>query len=410
MSSYAGQGMDAKPRLLVVKGSFSVMGGAERDILRNLPFLKQLFTIQVATLDVVSELELLCQELKFPLLKPNRHWEAPKDPLSIIRDSATDSSLKFWKEIEGLDEAILESDMIHIISGDGSLSIIDLIPKSIPIHLHLLEPHRGLHEDVLHRKINGKPKRNLTLTKALLSKARKRDISMIKKLSSREKSSISGNSKYTVSRIKEIYDIEAGLLWPSISFDEFSSEPQNDEKESFDEISKPYIVNIGRASWAKGTWETISMLENTGLSMAHVGGGSSEEINQLISHAKSCNVTVWFAPRLTQNELSGLLRGARASVSMAHGEPFGLTPIEAFSIGIPALFVNEGGFTDTITDSENGRLIDRSDTKEWVHALEQSSDIKIRKKWAESGKERIKSLNLTCDMHADRIFQIFEKF
>ena len=140
------------------------------------------------------------------------------------------------------------------------------------------------------------------------------------------------------------------------------------------------------------------------------GGGSSEEINQLISHAKSCNVTVWFAPRLTQNELSGLLRGARASVSMAHGEPFGLTPIEAFSIGIPALFVNEGGFTDTITDSENGRLIDRSDTKEWVHALEQSSDIKIRKKWAESGKERIKSLNLTCDMHADRIFQIFEKF
>ena len=66
MSSYAGQGMDAKPRLLVVKGSFSVMGGAERDILRNLPFLKQLFTIQVATLDVVSELELLCQELKFP--------------------------------------------------------------------------------------------------------------------------------------------------------------------------------------------------------------------------------------------------------------------------------------------------------------------------------------------------------
>tara|TARA_B110000003_G_C16603478_1_gene516583 strand:+ start:29 stop:1261 length:1233 start_codon:yes stop_codon:yes gene_type:complete len=410
MSSYAGQGMDDKPRLLVVKGSFSAMGGAERDILRNLPYLKKLFSIRVATLDAVSELELLCQELKSPLLKPDKSWEIPKDSLSIIRDSATDSSLKFWKEIEGLEESILESDMIHIISGDGSLSFIDLIPKSIPVHLHLLEPHRGLHEDVLHKKINGKPKRNLTLTKTMLSKARKRDISMIKKLSSRENSSISGNSKYTVSRIKKIYDIDAGLLWPSISFEEFPSEPQDDEKENFNEISKPYIVNIGRASWAKGTWETISMLEHTDLSMAHVGGGNSEDINKLISHAESCNVKVWFAPRLTQNELSGLLRGARASVSMAHGEPFGLTPIEAFSIGTPALFVNEGGFTDTIIDKENGRLIDRSDTKEWAHALEQSNDIKIRKKWSESGKDRIESLNLTCDMHAKRIFQIFDNF
>jgi glycosyltransferase involved in cell wall biosynthesis len=152
------------------------------------------------------------------------------------------------------------------------------------------------------------------------------------------------------------------------------------------------------------------MLENTELSMAHVGGGSSEDINQLISHAESCNVKVWFAPRLPQNELLGLLRGAEASVSMAHGEPFGLTPIEAFAIGTPALFVNEGGFTDTVIDGENGRLIDRSDTKEWVHALEQSSDKEIRERWAESGKERIKSLNLTCDMHANRIFQIFDNF
>ena len=85
MASYAGQGMDAKPRLLVVKGSFSAMGGAERDILRNLPYLKKLFSIRVATLDAVSELELLCQELKSPLLKPDKSWEIPKDSLSIIQ-------------------------------------------------------------------------------------------------------------------------------------------------------------------------------------------------------------------------------------------------------------------------------------------------------------------------------------
>ena len=59
MSSYAGEVMDAKPQLLIVKGSFSAMGGAERDILRNIPSIAKLFSIKVATLDSVTELELL---------------------------------------------------------------------------------------------------------------------------------------------------------------------------------------------------------------------------------------------------------------------------------------------------------------------------------------------------------------
>ena len=167
-------------------------------------------------------------------------------------------------------------------------------------------------------------------------------------------------------------------------------------------------MNIGRASWVKGTWETISMLKNTGLSMAHIGGGSIDDINELSKHAKSCNVEVWFAPRLSESDLSGLLRGARASISMAHGEPFGLTPIESFSIGTPAIFVNEGGFRDTIIDNDNGRLIPRSSLKDWSDALEKANDEDIRIKWSESGKKRIQQLDLSCEKHAERIYKIYK--
>jgi glycosyltransferase involved in cell wall biosynthesis len=410
MSSYAGGGKDPKPKLLVVKGSFSAMGGAERDVLRNLPALTKLFSIKVATLDPVDELELLCKNLNIPLLKSKKRWELPDDPLSIILDRSMESSLKYWKDTEGLINSIQETDMIHIISGDGSLSLVELVPNSIPIHLHLLEPHRGLHEEVLHRKVDGKPKRNLGLTNALLSRARKRDVKNIKKLSERKMSTISGNSNYTVSRIEEIYGIKAGLLWPSVSSEEFPEEPKEDEEIEFSEISKPYVVNIGRASWAKGTWETISMLKGSGISIAHIGGGSMTDINNLREHADSCNVEVWFAPRLSQNELSGLLRGARASVSMAHGEPFGLTPIEAFSIGTPAIFVNEGGFRDTITNHENGRLISRSDTKEWIEALEESKDKDIRTEWSKAGRKMINALNLSSEKHAERVYRIYKEF
>ena len=404
MTSYAGSSSAAKPQLLVVKGCFSAMGGAERDLIRNIPFLSEKFVVKVATLDPVDELESICREMDFELMTPDNSWIISDDPLSIILDK--DSSLKAWKEIEGLDSVIEKSDFIHIVSGDGSMSIIDLIPSSIPVHLHLLEPHRGLHEDVLHMKVNGRPKRNIGLTKTLLSRARKRDILRIKSFNSREKSSISGNSKYTVSRIKEIYNIDAGLLWPSIDLEDFSN---NDGDSEFIKLNSPYVVNIGKASWVKGTWETISILEKTNLSLAHIGGGNKEDIRLLEEHAESCKVKVWFAPRLTQNELAIVLRNARASISLAHGEPFGLTPIEAFAVGTPAIYVNEGGFKDTIVDKENGRLVAREQREDWHSALKDAENNENRIKWSQAGKERIKSLDLSCEKHAERIYNIYKK-
>ena len=404
MSSYAGSGSTAKPRLLVVKGCFSAMGGAERDLIRNIPFLSENFSIKVATLDPVSELISICKKMDFELLSPKKSWDVSKNPISIILDN--DTSLSEWKKIEGLDAAIDNSDFIHVVSGDGSMSIIDLIPSTIPVHFHLLEPHRGLHEDVLHLKIDGQPKRNLGITKTLLSRARKRDILRVQSFNSRLKSSISGNSNYTVARIKEVYDIEAGLLWPSIHLEDFSIYEENC---NFNELNGPYVVNIGKASWVKGTWETISMLKNTNLSLAHVGGGNTEDIIQLKEHAKSCNVEVWFAPRLTQNELTVLLRNARASISLAHGEPFGLTPIEAFAVGTPAIYVKDGGFRDTIIDKENGRLIAREDIDIWHAALKDAKNMENRIRWSEAGKEKIKSLDLSCEKHAERIYNIYQK-
>ena len=138
-------------------------------------------------------------------------------------------------------------------------------------------------------------------------------------------------------------------------------------------------------------------------------GLSATDINQLKEHAKSCNVEVWFAPRLTQNELTVLLRNARASISLAHGEPFGLTPIEAFAVGTPAIYVKEGGFRDTIIDKENGRLIAREDIDIWHKALKEAKNIEKRIRWSEAGKEKIKSLDLSCEKHAERIYNIYQE-
>jgi len=95
-------------------------------------------------------------------------------------------------------------------------------------------------------------------------------------------------------------------------------------------------------------------------------------------------------------------------VSMAHGEPFGLTPVEAFSVGTPALMVNEGGFLDSVIDGVNGRLLPRSDYDAWHSALEQAADSGTRALWTEAGRTRIAEMDLSPDTHCHRLESILD--
>ncbi|HIM64020.1 MAG TPA: hypothetical protein EYM40_00680, partial [Candidatus Poseidoniales archaeon] len=267
--------------LVVAKGSFAAMGGAERDLMRNLPALARRFAVSVATLHPVPELEALCSELGISLISPEKPWEPPTGALSAVLDAGMDSASRAWARCSGLHDAISDSDVVHLVSGDGSLALLEHVPESMAVHLHLLEPHRGLHEDVLHRKVDGSPKRNLGLTSALLSRARRRDIEFIRGLTDRPRSAISGNSSYTAGRIGEVYGVEAGVLLPSVVADEFPSEAGSDEPVAVGDMPRPYAVSVGRASWVKGTWGAVSMLAGSGVSLAHIGGGEADDLARL---------------------------------------------------------------------------------------------------------------------------------
>ena len=395
-----------RPRLLVAKGSFESMGGAERDLLRNLPAIAESFDVSVATLASASELGSACEGLGLELMCPEERWSPPQGVLSSVLGSGMGSASKAWLSIGGLVDSLNGFDCVHLTSGDGSLALLEHIPEMVPVHLHLLEPHRGLHEDVLHRGLDGTPKRSLGLTRAILSRSRRQDISAIRGLSLRSNSSISGNSSYTAGRISEVYGVRSGVLLPSVVSDEFPENAGEREPESVGELEGEYVVSVGRASWVKGAWETISMLSGSGVALAHVGGGDEDDLRKLEGHAKSMGVGLWCAPRLSSPELASLYRGALAVVSMAHGEPFGLTPIEAQSIGTPALFVDEGGFRETIVDGVSGRLLPRGNFDEWHRALSEARDPENRSSWSENGRVAISEAGLDPRGHCDRLIAI----
>ena len=321
------------------------------------------------------------------------------------------NSTKAWKGIAGLNEALASADAVHLVSGDGSLGLIRLVPKKTPFHLHMLEPHRGLYEDVLHLGVDGKPKRNLSITRFALSKARRDDRRVISTFLKRPNSRINGNSSYSAERIQAVYGCDAGFIHPSVDFSEFTQEATEKKiKHGLNLMNcRPtWVTTIGLAGWVKGGWETISMLAGSGFGLVLVGGGVFEEVEGLHDHANARGVKLWTPPRLSNLQLTGLMRRSVAIVSMAHGEPFGLTPIEAFAVGTPALFVDEGGFQDTVEDGVNGRLLPRDDIMAWQEALNEALDSDVKKKWAEAGRQKIAELDLSPDAHARRIFGIFE--
>jgi glycosyltransferase involved in cell wall biosynthesis len=304
------------------------------------------------------------------------------------------------------------------------LEILPLLPEGLGIHYHCLEPPRWLHEDVLHRNLDGTLKRPAWITNFLFRKQKKTDIALVKSLLKRKGAAISGNSHWIQSQLSKYYSIThdpslengqpaprkdglcagASVLmhvvdisdWPSEAFDEDVETP---------EVNGKYVVTVGRISHVKGTWETLHSLAGTGLSLVQVGGGSDADKALLNDVAKRLGVGLFCMPRLEQNQLRKLVRGAIAMVSHAHGEPFGLTPIEAMAIGIPALFVDEGGFHYTMKDVDSGMLLARDG--DWKAAYQACQNEDNRNKWALAGRPHVEG-KFTLEVQADGLEKLLE--
>jgi glycosyltransferase involved in cell wall biosynthesis len=395
---------EAKPHILVVKGTFEQFGGAERDLLNNLHAWQEHFHITLATLNLPTEARKKLDALNILYLTPIVAWKKPTGAWAEFRAVASrKASNRWWNMLElteqglRLQDVLATSDVVHLTSGVGSLEFSQMVTNDLPIHYHCLEPHRGLHEDVLHRNMDGTPKQNLTLTKFLLGKQRRRDVSMTHDLIDRNNSAISGNSPWIQERIEIVYGEKAGLLWPSVNLDVWSGDCPTIEDS---------VVAIGNASYVKGTMDTIDMLAGTGLVYHHVGGGSPEDIKKIEEYANKNDVDIIVEPRLSQDDLVMLVKRSLAVVSLARGEPFGLTPIEAQAAGTPALMVDEGGYKHTVADGVSGRLLPRGDWGAWHTALDQARNSETRKAWAEAGQKNISEIGLLPEDQANALNQI----
>lgn len=421
------KGAKQRLRVLVVRGSFAALGGAERELLQLLRNVDQRWSLGLATLDISHEAMELMEGAKVKMHQPPTPIEWPTGGWAEVNASASKVAEKAWKSVE---IPFGDYDVIHLSVCRGTLEILPKIPLGIPVHYHCLEPPRWLYEDVLHRRLDGTSKRPLWLTNLLFAQQRRRDQRFVNRLVGRPMATLSGNSPWIQQWISELYGVssnpnkangeppirdeqqrltEATHLMHVIDLSMWPKKATKEENAASAELPphpEEYVVTVGQVGHAKGAWATVESLKNTGLGLTQVGGGSDEDKAALVAHGASIGVEVVCMPRLSQPALRSLIRNARAMVSHAHNEPFGLTPLEAMAIGVPALMVNEGGFADTMSPVNSGRLIQRGDLGAWKGAYLDAKDPELRKAWAEAGRTHVET-HFSMKVQIEALEQLF---
>ena len=398
-----------KQRLLVVKAAMTVNGGAARDLMRNLPHIAEMFEVKFACLNLLDSQRVEILASGIPVLEPVNQWQPGGGLLNEIAAGQERSAATAWRKHESAVAAIEWADAIHLTGGNGSMEFPALVPADKPLHLHFLESKPGIHDDVSHLNPDGSGGWRPRLMHLLQTVQRRRIEKSFRGFANNPGWSVSANSGFSSDNLHRIYGIKGGVLYPSVDLSEFSRVAAHDETASrreFKLTEGEYAVTVGRLSRFKGIYEAVDHLVGSGLGLVVIGGGKESENAALRGYGEGFGVPVKVLSGLSTQVMLAVMRGSVAVIGLAHGEAFGLTPIEAMALGVPPVFVNEGGYTETVVDQLNGRLVERGDLDAWNRALEQARDAGTRERWARNGLARIEELGLTPENHAERLHEI----
>ena len=400
---------DPKRRLLVVKAAMTVNGGAARDLLRNLEEISNIFEVKFACLNILPEQEKIIENLGIEILVPEKQWDCKGGLWNEFSAGQERSASKSWLDYAPIHEAMEWADAIHLTGGNGSMEFPKYVNPKTPMHLHYLEAKPGIHDNISHYSPNGGGKWRAFVMHLLQIYQRRRIEKSFSLFKDNNTWIVSANSEFSAENLYKIYGIKGDVLYPSVDLTEFSREETIGEISELEKSGlkgKNYIVTVGRISWFKGIYEAVNHLADSNLDLVLIGGGTSEENNDLRKYAEKHDIRLTILSGISSEAMRAVIRQAKAVIGLAHGEAFGLTPIEAMAIGTPPIFVNEGGYRETVVNNKNGMLLERGDYVSWKLAFELIDNPSVREKWANEGLLQIEKMGLTPKNHAQRLFSI----
>ena len=129
------------------------------------------------------------------------------------------------------------------------------------------------------------------------------------------------------------------------------------------------FLSIGRIQEQKGQLQTLEFLNNfkkieNDFKCIFIGGPSGKQgheyLQELKKTVKDLNLErhVEFSDNLPQTKIIELLNKAKLLIHTSQFETFGLVAIEANTMGVPVLTINNGSLMEIIENNKNGYLSD----------------------------------------------------
>lgn len=162
------------------------------------------------------------------------------------------------------------------------------------------------------------------------------------------------NSRVVADRIKAVYGIDAVVVNPPSALD--PAGPQ----EPVANLEPGFLLSVGRGRGYKHIDVIAEAVSRYGKAHLVVVGGY-DGLEELPHVTRLTDVT--------DDELRWLYAHASAVVSLSH-EDFGLTPVEGFGFGTPAVLLRAGGFLDSMVEGVTGTFVEAVTGPAFIEALE----------------------------------------
>ena len=187
------------------------------------------------------------------------------------------------------------------------------------------------------------------------------------------------NSENIASRIEKFYRRGSTVIYPPVSIDSsmyqvLSSKYKENIHNTNYKLRNTYYLAGGRIAKAKHTDLIIKTFEKSGLPLKVFGrsfAGNGIESNKS---------NIEFVGEVSDEEKMKLMAGAKAFVFAAEDEDFGITPVEAMSVGTPVIAYRSGGVVESIVHGRTGLFFNELTVESLSLAIKQFNNLTINPK------------------------------
>ena len=161
--------------------------------------------------------------------------------------------------------------------------------------------------------------------------------------------------------------------------------------------AKSYVTYVGQVSDRKNVAILVEALARLGderpdLVVAGPERQGAAKVRALVD-ARGLSSSVRFAGFVPDGDLPALLAGARALLLPSRGEGFGLTPLEAMAVGVPAVVADTAALPDSVGDAATVASADDADA--WAEAIASFADEELAAAKGEVGQQHARQFTWT---------------